>query len=81
MTTVLWSVDPRDWSRPGAGTIARRILGGVRPGAILLLHDGGGPRSQTVAALPTILRGLRRRGYRFQTVSRLLGGHARWYPR
>ncbi|WP_410784723.1 polysaccharide deacetylase family protein [Kribbella sp. C-35] len=61
----LWSVDPRDWSRPGASTIARRVLTKVRSGSVILLHDGGGNRSQTVAALPTILRTLKARGYVF----------------
>lgn len=81
MTTVIWSVDPRDWSRPGSGAIAQRALGPVRPGSIVLLHDGGGPRSQTVAALPRILRALRRRHYRLVTLSRLLGGRLRFSPR
>jgi peptidoglycan/xylan/chitin deacetylase (PgdA/CDA1 family) len=60
---VLWSVDPADWS-PGSSsrTIAKRVLGAVRPGSIVLLHDGGGDRSATVAALPAIVRGIRRRG-------------------
>ncbi|MFG1820491.1 polysaccharide deacetylase family protein [Kribbella sp. NPDC049174] len=61
----LWSVDPRDWTRPGSSVIARRVLAKVRPGSVILLHDGGGNRSQTVAALPTILRTLKARGYVF----------------
>jgi len=44
------------------------------------MHDGGGSRSQTVAALPVILRGLHRRGYRVETVSHILGDRFRWYP-
>ncbi len=63
LTTALWDVDPRDWSRPGAGTIAARVLGRLHPGAVIVLHDGGGDRSQTVAALPVILDGIRSRGY------------------
>ncbi|MFN2569370.1 MAG: polysaccharide deacetylase family protein [Candidatus Dormibacteria bacterium] len=62
LSTMLWSVDPTDWSRPGAGEIVRRTLSAVRPGSIILLHDAGGDRSQTVAALPAILDGLRDRG-------------------
>ncbi len=60
---VLWSVDPADW-RPGvtAGQIASRVLGAVRPGSIVILHDGGGDRSATVKALPRIIRGIRKRG-------------------
>lgn len=53
--------------------IARRVLARVRPGSIVLLHDGLKPRPATVAALPAIVAGLERRGYRLVTVSRLLG--------
>ncbi len=61
-TLVGWDVDPRDWERPGAGVIAARVLRAVRPGSIVLLHDGRGDRTQTVAAMPRILDGLRERG-------------------
>jgi peptidoglycan/xylan/chitin deacetylase (PgdA/CDA1 family) len=64
-TVKLWSVDPRDWTRPGSSVIARRVLSQVRSGSVILLHDGGGNRSQTVAALPVILRTLKARGYVF----------------
>ncbi|MGH3647594.1 MAG: polysaccharide deacetylase family protein [Micromonosporaceae bacterium] len=64
----LWTVDPRDWSRPGTSVIASRVLNNVRSGSIVLLHDGGGDRSQTVAALPTILKTLKSRGYEFRRV-------------
>ena len=53
---------------------AIRALAGAKPGAIILLHDGGGDRSQTVAALPRILRGLRKKRLRSVTVSRLMAG-------
>ena len=66
-TIVLWTLDPRDWSRPGTATITRRVLNNVKNGSIILLHDGGGNRSQTVAALPAILKTLKARGYRFRT--------------
>ena len=61
--TVLWSVDPADW-QPGvtADQLTQRVLAAARPGAIVLLHDGGGDRSATVAALPAIIDGLRRLG-------------------
>jgi peptidoglycan/xylan/chitin deacetylase (PgdA/CDA1 family)/sulfur carrier protein ThiS len=61
--TVLWSVDPADW-QPGvtANQLVQRVLAAARPGAIVLLHDGGGNRSATVAALPAIINGLRRLG-------------------
>jgi peptidoglycan/xylan/chitin deacetylase (PgdA/CDA1 family) len=60
---VLWSVDPADWT-PGvtAGEITHRVLSAVRPGSIVILHDGGGDRSATLAALPAIVHGIRRRG-------------------
>ena len=60
---VLWSVDPTDWKAGStAREIARRVLGKVRPGSIVVLHDGGGDQSGTVKALPKIVRGIRKRG-------------------
>jgi peptidoglycan/xylan/chitin deacetylase (PgdA/CDA1 family) len=80
MLTIGWDVDPQDWSRPGSGAIesggpasAARILGNTRSGSIILMHDGGGPRDQTVAALPRIIATLKRRGYSMVTVPELLG--------
>lgn len=73
MTTVQWDVDPLDWMTPGADAIYSRIVGRARGGSIILMHDGGGPRSQTVAALPRVIDTLRARGLRFVTVSELLG--------
>jgi peptidoglycan/xylan/chitin deacetylase (PgdA/CDA1 family) len=72
MLMVLWSVDTADYTRPGVKRIIDNAVSGARPGAIILMHDGGGPRSQTVAAVPTIVRDLRRRHYRLVTVPRLL---------
>jgi peptidoglycan/xylan/chitin deacetylase (PgdA/CDA1 family) len=65
MRTVLWTVDPADYTNPGTDAIVRRVLTRVRPGVIILLHDGGGKRNQTVAALPTLIKSLRARGYSF----------------
>ncbi len=62
---MLWSVDTQDWRRPGEDQIASHVLSNVRPGAIVLMHDGGGERSQTVAALDTVLDGLTGRRYAF----------------
>lgn len=73
MTSVIWSADPLDWRTPGTGAIVSRVLGQTGPGGIILGHDGGGNRSQSLAAAPQIISGLRGRGYRFVTVSRLLG--------
>jgi peptidoglycan/xylan/chitin deacetylase (PgdA/CDA1 family) len=72
MTTALWSIDPHDQSLRDPAAIARRVLGAVEPGAIVLLHDGGSGRWATVQALPRILTALHRRGYRVVTVSELL---------
>jgi peptidoglycan/xylan/chitin deacetylase (PgdA/CDA1 family) len=73
LATVLWSVDPRDWARPGTAAIERGELSQVRPGSIIISHDGGGPRGQTLAAYPTIIAVLRARGYRIVTIPELLG--------
>jgi peptidoglycan/xylan/chitin deacetylase (PgdA/CDA1 family) len=62
-----WSVDPRDWSRPGVAGIVRTILRTTHTGSIILEHDGGGNRSQTVAALRTVLPRLLDEGYHFVT--------------
>lgn len=67
---ALWTVDPRDWSRPGVSVIRNRVLSHVRSGSVVLLHDGGGDRSQTVAALSGILKTLKARGYTFATWAR-----------
>lgn len=64
----LWTIDTRDWQRPGAATITSRALTNVRSGSIILMHDGGGNRSQTVAATATIVRTLKARGYTFGTL-------------
>lgn len=60
---VLWSADTRDWAKPGVPAILKGGLLGLHDGSIILMHDGGGDRSQTVAALPKLLRELHRRGY------------------
>ena len=65
---VLWSVDPRDWAGIGTAEIVRNVLSSVRPGAIVILHDGGGDRSATLRALPEIIRGIRKRGLRLVAV-------------
>ena len=67
LTPLAWSVDPRDWSRPGARTIVRDILSHTRTGSIILEHDGGGNRSETVAALKIWLPRLLDAGYEFTT--------------
>jgi cellulose synthase/poly-beta-1,6-N-acetylglucosamine synthase-like glycosyltransferase/peptidoglycan/xylan/chitin deacetylase (PgdA/CDA1 family) len=71
---VLSDRDGRDWD-PGKSSdaIARSAVGGRSRASVILLHDGGGGRARTLAALPRIVRGLRARGYRFVAVSDLLG--------
>nr|QKX64877.1 chitooligosaccharide deacetylase [Rhizobium yanglingense]QKX64883.1 chitooligosaccharide deacetylase [Rhizobium yanglingense] len=74
LAAVHWSADPRDWSRPGANAIVDRVLASVRPGAIVLLHDGcppdelgkctlAGLRDQTLMALSQIIPALHGRGF------------------
>jgi peptidoglycan/xylan/chitin deacetylase (PgdA/CDA1 family) len=72
MLTVLWSVDPQDWRRPGVRSIVANVLDHARAGSIVIMHDGGGYRDQTVAALPAIIDGLRRRHFTLVNVSRLV---------
>jgi peptidoglycan/xylan/chitin deacetylase (PgdA/CDA1 family) len=72
MLMVMWSIDPGDWRRPGTGAIVSNVLANSKPGAIVIMHDGGGDRSQTVAALPAIISGLRKRGYQLVTVPQLV---------
>lgn len=72
MLSVLWSVDSEDYTQPGSDAIVRNVVDNAHPGAIVLMHDAGGERSQTLAAIPQIVHELRRQGYRFVTVPRLL---------
>ena len=80
LATVLWNVDPSDYTQPGSGAIEQRVLAQVRPGSIIISHDGGGPRGQTLAAYPGILASLRSRGYRIVTIPQLLGFHPTYVP-
>lgn len=73
LATVTWDVDPSDWALPGTRAIVARVLAQVQPGSVVLSHDGGGPRGETLAAYPSIVSALRRRGYSFVTVPQLLG--------
>ncbi|MGG1663832.1 polysaccharide deacetylase family protein [Brevibacillus sp. NRS-1366] len=76
-TAVLWSFhqDTQDWRRPGARKIVKKVVNNSRGGDIVLFHDHGGNRSQTVQALKHILPALQKQGYRFVTVSELLFEH------
>ncbi|MDX6572334.1 MAG: peptidoglycan-N-acetylglucosamine deacetylase [Gaiellales bacterium] len=70
MLGVLFSVDTRDWSKPGVTAIVRQALT-ARDGQIIALHDAGGDREQTVQALPLIVKGLRARGLEPVTIDEL----------
>ena len=77
LPTILWSVDPQDWQRPGSSVVANRIIGAAHRGAVVLAHDIIG---STIRAMPAALDGLIARGYRFVTVSELVGW-PRWSER
>jgi peptidoglycan/xylan/chitin deacetylase (PgdA/CDA1 family) len=62
-TPLGWSIDPRDWEQPGAAAIVDTVLDEVNPGDIVVLHDGGGDRSDTVAALDSLISELQNEGY------------------
>ncbi|WP_020390128.1 polysaccharide deacetylase family protein [Kribbella catacumbae] len=65
MVPVLWDIDTLDWQRPGKQAIVNRILTQAHSGAVILMHDAGGDRGQTVAALDQALETLTARGYTF----------------
>ncbi len=67
LTPLDWSVDPRDWARPGVSAIVTNIMKNTRTGSIILEHDGGGNRAETVAALTVAIPELLAAGYRFRT--------------
>lgn len=71
-TMVLWDVDTQDWAMPGPEAIRGAAVEQARPGSILLMHDGGGDRSQTAEALPGIVEGLLERGFRFVRVDEMV---------
>lgn len=69
LVTILWSIDPRDWQKNNANDVARHVLDHAHDGAIILLHEG---RKSTLEALPTIIKGLKEKGYEIVSVSELL---------
>jgi peptidoglycan-N-acetylglucosamine deacetylase len=73
MLTIMWDVDPRDWALPGTSNIYEAVVSAAHNGAIVIQHFGGGPRYETLAALPQEIATLRARGYTFVTVAQLLG--------
>lgn len=75
--TVGWHIDSEDYSRPGVDEIVHTVLDELPRGHVILFHDGGGDRSQTVAALPAVIKAVRARGYRFVRLSELCRGTVR----
>lgn len=73
--SVGMQIDPNDWQRPGTEEIVKRILDGAESGEgnIVLLHDSGGDRTQTIEAIPRIVEELRKRGFEFVNIAQLLG--------
>lgn len=72
LLSVLWDVDTVDWTRPTPDQIVQTAVSQAQPGSIILMHDGGGDRASTVAALPRIVKDLRAKGYQFATVGDLV---------
>lgn len=66
MSRLGWTVDPRDWSRPGTDAIVAAVREQLRPGGIVLMHDGGGNRTQTLEALAILIPQLRQDGWTFR---------------
>jgi peptidoglycan/xylan/chitin deacetylase (PgdA/CDA1 family) len=72
MLMVLWTIDTKDFARPGTKRIVYTALSGARGGALILMHDGGPDRSETIAALPRIVHRLRQRRFHLVTVPQLV---------
>ena len=70
---VMWSVDPADWRRPGSDAIYQRVMNQIHDGAVVVMHDGGGPRQGTVEAIRRLVPALQQRGYQLVTMSELVG--------
>lgn len=77
---VFTDLDTEDWAQPGAASIAARALPADGKGAVVMLHDGGGDRTETVAALDIMLTQLEQRGYTADTLSQAIGAPSAWLP-
>jgi cellulose synthase/poly-beta-1,6-N-acetylglucosamine synthase-like glycosyltransferase/peptidoglycan/xylan/chitin deacetylase (PgdA/CDA1 family) len=77
---VFTDLDTRDWARPGVGRIVDAAIPAKNAGAVVMLHDGGGDRNETVAALARLIPKLLARGYHFETVSHAIGVPSPWSP-
>ena len=78
---VMWNVDPDDWQNPSLVNLVNRVVASAKPGAIVLMHDGGGNRSDTIAALPQIITRLSAAGYSFVTMDQLYGAASKPAPK
>lgn len=79
MRHALWNVDPQDWSEGKTPEdLAWSVISAARPGSVIVMHDGGGDQSTTIAALPIIIEGLRSYGYEFVTLDELPDVRAGW---
>jgi cellulose synthase/poly-beta-1,6-N-acetylglucosamine synthase-like glycosyltransferase/peptidoglycan/xylan/chitin deacetylase (PgdA/CDA1 family) len=77
---VFTNLDTEDWRKPGVAKIVAAGLPEDGKGAVIMLHDGGGNRAQTVAALGELIVALQRRGYTFDTVTSAIGAPSSWQP-
>ena len=75
--SVIWNLDSEDWRLPGANAIVANCTNGAYPGAIVLMHDGGGNRNQDLEALPKIIEALQAKGYQFVTINELMAADSR----
>ena len=71
LKVAMWTVDPQDWRKPPVTAIVQDVIKNVKPGAVVLMHDGGGDRSRTVESLGPIIRELKKQGYTFVTLDEL----------
>jgi peptidoglycan/xylan/chitin deacetylase (PgdA/CDA1 family) len=78
LITVGWDIDPRDWALPGTNAIVATVLKEAQNGGITEMHFGGGPREETLQALPQIVADLKARGYRFVNLVQMLGLREIW---
>ncbi|RJQ32216.1 MAG: polysaccharide deacetylase family protein [Actinobacteria bacterium] len=69
---AMWNIDTNDWKKPAPSVITSEVLDNLHNGAVVLMHDGGGNRDNTVAALPEILQGIKDKGYKFVTLDELV---------
>jgi len=67
-----WHQDTQDWKEPGVKKIVQKVMKGTKPGDVILFHDGGGNRTQTIKALEEIIPALKKQGYTFVTISELI---------